>query len=77
MSFFWDMRCRFFPVIGPFARFPYLVTQNCNDFSSFFSCYLYKFILYIRPKFGTSLFKKIGVNTCLGTDRKSVMMIRV
>ena len=35
------------------------------------------YILYIRQKFRTSLSKKIGVNTCLGTDRKSAMMIRV
>ena len=35
------------------------------------------YILYIRQKFLTSLSKKIGVNTCLGTDRKSEMMIRV
>ena len=35
------------------------------------------YILYIRQKFRTSLSKNIGVNTCLGTDRKSVMMIRV
>ena len=35
------------------------------------------YILYIRQKFRTSLSKKIGVNTCLGTDRKSVMMSRV
>ena len=35
------------------------------------------YILYIRQKFRTSLSKKIGVNTYLGTDRKSVMMIRV
>ena len=34
-------------------------------------------ILYIRQKFRTSLSKKIAVNTCLGTDRKSKMMIRV
>ena len=40
-------------------------------------CLLYMYILYIRQKFCTSLPKKIGVNTCLGTDRKSVMMIRV
>ena len=32
------------------------------------------YILYIRQKFRTSLSKKIGVNTCLGTDRKSVMI---
>ena len=35
------------------------------------------FILYIRQKFRNSLSKKIGVNTCLGTDRKSEMMIGV
>ena len=35
------------------------------------------YILYIRQKFRTSLSKKIRVNTCLGTDRKSEMMIRV
>ena len=35
------------------------------------------YILYIRQKFCTSLSKKIGVNTYLGTDRRSVMMIRV
>ena len=35
------------------------------------------YLLYIRQKFRTSLSKKIGVNTYLGTDRKSVMMIRV
>ena len=35
------------------------------------------YILYIRQKFRTSLSKKIGVNTCLETDRKSVVMIRV
>ena len=35
------------------------------------------YILYIRQKFRTSLSKKIGVNTYLGTDRKSEMMIRV
>ena len=35
------------------------------------------YILYIRQKFCTSLSKKIGVNTCLGTDSKSKMMIRV
>ena len=35
------------------------------------------YILYLRQKFCTSLSKKIGVNTYLGTDRKSVMMIRV
>ena len=35
------------------------------------------YILYIRQKFCISLSKKIEVNTCLGTDRKSVMMIRV
>ena len=35
------------------------------------------YILYIRQKFRTSLSKKIGVNTCLGTDRWSEMMIRV
>ena len=35
------------------------------------------YILYIRQKFRTSLSKKIGVNTYLGTDRKSVIMIRV
>ena len=35
------------------------------------------YILYIRLKFRTSLSKKIGVNTCLGTDSKSEMMIRV
>ena len=40
-------------------------------------CSLYIYILYIRQKFRTSLSKKIGVNTYLGTDRKSVMMIRV
>ena len=35
------------------------------------------YILCIRQKFRTSLSKKIGVNTCLGMDRKSEMMIRV
>ena len=40
-------------------------------------CSLYLYILYIRQKFCTSLSKKIGVNTYLGMDRKSVMMIRV
>ena len=35
------------------------------------------YILCIRQKFRISLSKKIGVNTYLGTDRKSVMMIRV
>ena len=35
------------------------------------------YMLYIRQKFCTSLSKKIGVNTCLGTDRKSEMMIGV
>ena len=35
------------------------------------------YILYIRQKFRTSLSKKIGVNTYLGTDRRSEMMIRV
>ena len=35
------------------------------------------YILYIRQKFRTSLSKKIGVNTCLGVDRKSEMMIGV
>ena len=35
------------------------------------------YILYIRQKFRTSLSKKIGVNSCLGTDRKSEMMITV
>ena len=35
------------------------------------------YILYIRHKFRTSLSKKTGVNACLGTDRKSEMMIRV
>ena len=35
------------------------------------------YTLYIRQKFRTSLSKKIRVNTCLGTDRKSVLMIRV
>ena len=35
------------------------------------------YILYIRQKFRTSLFKKIGVNTYVGTDRISEMMIRV
>ena len=35
------------------------------------------YILYIRQKFRTSLSKKIGVNTCSGTDRKSQMMNRV
>ena len=35
------------------------------------------YILYIRQKFRTFLSKKIGVNKCFGTDRKSVMMIRV
>ena len=35
------------------------------------------YILYIRQKFRTSLSKKIVVNTYLGTDRKSEMMIRV
>ena len=35
------------------------------------------YILYIRQKFRTSLSKKIRVNKCLGTDRKSEMMIRV
>ena len=35
------------------------------------------YILHIRQIFRTSLSKKIGVNTYLGTDRKSVMMIRV
>ena len=35
------------------------------------------YILYIRQKFLTSLSKKIEVNTYLGTDRKSVMIIRV
>ena len=35
------------------------------------------YIVYIRQKFRTSLSKKIGINTCLGTDRKSKMMIRV
>ena len=34
-------------------------------------------ILYIRQEFRTSLSIKIGVNTYLGTDRRSVMMIRV
>ena len=36
-----------------------------------------RFILYMRQKFRTSLFKKIGVNTCLETNRKSVLVIRV
>ena len=40
-------------------------------------CSLYMYILYIRLKLHTSLSKKIGVNTRLGTDRKSEMMIRV
>ena len=40
-------------------------------------CSLYMYILYIRQKFRASLSKKIGVNTCLETDRKSEMMIRV
>ena len=35
------------------------------------------YILYIRQKFRTSLSKKIKVNTYLGTDRKSEMMISV
>ena len=35
------------------------------------------YILYIRQKFRTSLSKKIGVNTYLGMDTKSEMMIRV
>ena len=35
------------------------------------------YILYIRQKFRTSLSKKMGVNTCLEADRKSVMIIRV
>ena len=35
------------------------------------------YILYIRQKFRTSLSKKIGVNTVLRTDRRSVMIIRV
>ena len=35
------------------------------------------YILYVRQKFRTSLSKKMGVKTCLGTNRKSVMMIRV
>ena len=34
-------------------------------------------VLNIRQKFRISLSKKIGVHTCLGTDKKSVMMIRV
>ena len=34
-------------------------------------------MLYIPQKFRTLLSKKIGVNTCLGTDRRPVMMIRV
>ena len=34
------------------------------------------YILYIRQKFRTLLFKKIGVNTCFG-DGQKVMMIRV
>ena len=33
--------------------------------------------MYMRQKFRTSLSKKIGVITCLGTDRKSEMMITV
>ena len=32
--------------------------------------------VYTR-KFHTSLSKMIGINTCFGADRKSVMMIRV
>ena len=32
---------------------------------------------YIRQKFRTSLSKKIGVNTYLGTDRRSEIIIRV
>ena len=35
------------------------------------------YILYRRQKFHTLLSKKIGVNTCLGTGRKSEMMITV
>ena len=35
------------------------------------------YMLYIRQKFRTSLSKKIGINTCLGTDRKSETIIRV
>ena len=37
-------------------------------------CSLY---MYIRQKSRTSLSKKIRVNTCLGTDRRSLIMIRV
>ena len=33
-------------------------------------CPLYMYILYIRQKFRTSLFKKIGVNTCFGDGQK-------
>ena len=34
-------------------------------------------MLYIRRKFCTSLSKKIGFNTYLGMDRRSVIMVRV
>ena len=34
-------------------------------------------MLYVRQKFRTSLFRKIRVNTCLGIDRRSVLMIKV
>ena len=44
--------------------------KNSNNFCSFFSCYLYKFILYIQPKFGISLFRKIRVNACYGDGQK-------
>ena len=37
---------RYLPVNRPFARFLHLFTWNCNDFCSFFSCYLCKFSRY-------------------------------
>ena len=35
------------------------------------------YILYIRQKFPTSLFRKIKVSRAWGTDKRSVLMIRV
>ena len=56
---------------------PHHHVEEAIDWCSSILLALHVYTIYIRQKFRTSLSKKIGVNTYLGTDRRSVMMIRV
>ena len=68
---------RSLPVNRPFARFPYLFTQNYNDFvSSSHVTFISSYRIYDRNlAFHSS--ERLELIRVLGTDRRSVMMIRL